>query len=70
MGAAGTAETNTVGTAETGAVGMVEKGAESAAGMGATGMVGAVIPTPVVNLGTSKISASREIGIQMKHKYI
>ena len=70
MGAAGTVETSTVGTVETSAVGMVEKGAEGAAGMGATGMAGAGIPTPAATPGPSNVSASREIGIQMKHKYI
>ena len=68
MGPAGTAETSTVGTTETGVVGTIEKGAESAAGMDATNMVGAGIPTPAP--GPSKVSVSREIGIQMKRKYI
>ena len=31
--------------------------------MGATGMVGAGIPTPAVTLDASKVSASKEIGI-------
>ena len=70
MGATGTAKTSTVGTAETGAMGMAEKGAKSAAGIGVTGMAGAGIPTPTATLGPSKVSASREIGIQMKRKYI
>ena len=70
MGPAGTAETSTVGTTETGVVGTVEKGAESAAGMDTTDMVGAGIPTPAATPGPSKVSASRDIGIQMKRKYI
>ena len=70
MGAVGAAETSTVGTAEAGAVGTVEKGAEGTTGTGATGMVAADIPTLAVTLGPSKVSASREVGVQMKHKYI
>ena len=70
MGAAGTIETSTVGIVEISAVGTVEKGAEGAAGMGTTGMAGAGIPTPAGTPGPSNVSASREIGIQMKHKYI
>ena len=53
-----------------GAVDMTEKSAESAAGIRATGMAGAGIPTPIATLDPSKVSASRKIGIQMKHKYI
>ena len=37
---------------------------------GATGMAGAGIPTPAATPSPSKVSASREIGIQMKCKYI
>ena len=69
MGATSVAETSIVGTAEAGAVGMAEKGAESATGMGATGVAGAGIPMPAAILGPSKVSASKEIGVQMKHKY-
>ena len=69
MGAAGAAETSAVGTAEAGVVGTAEKGAEGATGIGATGVVGAVIPTPAAIPGPSKVSASKEISVQMKHKY-
>ena len=68
MGAAGIAETSAVGTAEAGVVGTAEKGAEGAAGIGATGVVGAVIPTPATIPGPSNVSASEEIGVQMKRK--
>ena len=69
MGAASVAETSIVGTTEAGAVGTAEKGAESAIGMDATGVVGAGISTPAAIPGPSKVSASREIGVQIKHKY-
>ena len=69
MGAASVVETSTVGTAEVRAVGTAEKGAEGATGMGATGVVGAGIPTPAAIPGPSKVSASKEISVQMKHKY-
>ena len=69
MGAVGVAETSTVGTAEAGAVGTAEEGAEGAVGIGATGVAGAFISTPAAILGPSKVSASKEIGVQMKHKY-
>ena len=69
MGAAGIAETSAVGTAEAGVVGTAEKGAEGATGIGATGVVGAVIPTPAAIPGPSKVSASGEIGVQMKRNY-
>ena len=68
-GTAGVAETSTVGTAKAGAIGTTEKGAEGAAGTGATGVVGAGIPTPATIPDPSKVSASREIGVQMKCKY-
>ena len=58
------------GHSRTGAVDTAEKCAESAVGMGATGMAGAGIPMPAATLGPSKVSASRELGIQMKRKYI
>ena len=70
MGAAGVAETSIVGTAEAGAVGTAEKCAKGATGMGVTGVARVGIPTPVAILGPSKVSASKEIGVQMKHKYI
>ena len=69
MEAVGVAETSTVGTAEAGAVGTAEEGAEGAVGIGATGVAGAFISTPAAILGPSKVSASKEIGVQMKHKY-
>ena len=69
MGAAGVAETSTVGTAEAGAVGTAEKCAKGATGMGVTGVARVGIPTPVAILGPSKVSASKEIGVQMKRKY-
>ena len=69
MGAAGVAETSTIGTAEAGAVGTAEKNAEGAKGMGAVGVAEASIPTPAAIPGPSKVSASREIGVQMKCKY-
>ena len=69
MGAASAAETSTVGTAEAGVVGTAEKGAEGAARIGTAGVGGAVIPTPAAILGPSEVFASREIGVQMKHKY-
>ena len=69
MGAAGVAETSIVGTTEAGAVGTAGKGAEGATGMDATGMAGAFISTPAAILGPSKVSASKEIGVQMKRKY-
>ena len=69
MGAASVAETSTVGTTEAGVVGTAERGAESATGMGATGVVGAGISTPTAILGPSKVSANKEIGMQMKRKY-
>ena len=70
IGATGVVETSTVGTVEAEAVGTAEKGAECAAEIGATGVAGAVIPTPAVIPGPSKVSASKEISVQMKHKYI
>ena len=69
MGAASVAETSTVGTTKAGAVGTAEKGAESVTGMGTTGVAGAGISTPAAIPGPSKVSASREIGVQMKCKY-
>ena len=69
MGATGVAETSTVGTVEAGVVGTAEKGVEGAAGIGATGVAGAVIPMPATISGPSEVSASREIGVQMKRKY-
>ena len=69
MGAVGVAETSVVGTAKAGAVGTAQKGAEGATGIGATGVAGAVIPTPAAIPGPSKVSASKEIGVQMKRKY-
>ena len=69
IGATGVAETSTVGTAEAEAVGTAEKGAEGAARIGATGVVGAGIPTPAAIPGPSKVSASKEISVQMKQKY-
>ena len=69
MGAVGIAETSTVGTEEAGVVGTAETGAEGAAGIGTTGVAGAVIPTPAAISGPSEVSASREIGVQMKRKY-
>ena len=38
-------------------------------GIVATGVAGAVIPTPAIIPGPSKVSASKEIGVQMKRKY-
>ena len=69
MGAASAAETSTLGTADAGVVGTAEKGAEGAAGIGTAGVGGAVIPTPAAIPGPSEVSASREIGVQMKRKY-
>ena len=69
MGAAGVAETSTIGTAEAGAVGTAEKGTEGTTGMAITSAAGAGIPTPAAIPGPSKLSASREIGVQMKCKY-
>ena len=66
MGVAGTAKTSTVGTAKTGVVSTTETGAVGAVGMGVIGMAGAGIPTPAATPGPSKVSANREIGIQMK----
>ena len=53
-----------------GAASTAEAGVEGMAGMGAKVMAGAGIPTPIATLDPSKVSASRKIGIQMKHKYI
>ena len=58
MGAVGMAETSTVGMAETGAEGTVR--------IGAMGMARAGIPTSAAIPNPSKVSANREIGIQMK----
>ena len=69
MGAAGAAETSTVGTAEAEVVGTAEKGAEGTARIGATGVAGAVISTPAAIPDPSEVSASKEIGVQMKRKY-
>ena len=69
MGATGVAETSTVGTVEAGVVGTAETGTEGAVGIGATGVARAVIPTPTAISGLSEVSASREIGVQVKHKY-
>ena len=69
MGAAGVVETSIIRTAEAGAVGTAEKGVEGATGTGATGVAGAGIPIPAAIPGPSKVSASREIGVQMKRKY-
>ena len=69
MGAAGVAETSTVGTVEAGVVGTAETGVEGAAGIGAIGVAGVVIPTPAAIFGSSEVSASGEIGVQMKRKY-
>ena len=60
MGAVGMAETSTVGTAEASAEGTTR--------MGVTGMVEAGIPTPAATPGPSKVSASKEIGIQIRRK--
>ena len=54
IGATGVAGKGTAGTKETGAV------VEGAARIGATGVVGAVIPTPAAISGPSEVSASRE----------
>ena len=69
MGAVGVAETSTVGTTEAGAVGTAEEGVEGAVGIGTTAVAGAVISMPAAIPGPSKVFASREIGVQMKHKY-
>ena len=69
MGATSVAETSTVGTAEAGVVGTTETSTEGAAGIGATGVAGAVIPMPAAISGTSEVSASGEINMQMKRKY-
>ena len=69
MRAASVAETSTVGAAEAGAVGTTKKGVEGATGMGATGVARADIPIPIAIPGPSKVSASKEIGIQMTRKY-
>ena len=70
MGATGVAGKVTAGTEETGAVGTAETGTEGAAGIGATGAAGAVILTPAAISGPSEVSASGEISMQMKRKYI
>ena len=64
------AETNIVGIVEIGVVGTIETGAKVVVGMGATGMVGVGIPMPTATPSPSKVSTSKEIGIQMKRKYI
>ena len=64
MGATGVVGKGTAGTEETGAVGTAETGTE-----GAAGAVGAVIPTPAAISDPSRVSASGEISMQMKHKY-
>ena len=69
MGAAGIAETSTVGTEKAGVVGTAETGAEGAAGIDTTGVARAVISTPAAIPDPSKVSANREIGVQMKRKY-
>ena len=69
IGATGVAGKGTAGTEETGVVGTAETGTEGAAGIGATGAVGAVIPTPAAISDPSRVSASGEISMQMKHKY-
>ena len=69
MGAADVVEKSTVGKAEAGAVGTVEKDAEGVTRMGAMGVAGAGIPTPDAILGLLKVSAIKEIGMQMKCKY-
>ena len=51
-----------------GATGVAETGTESAAGIGATGAAGAVIPTPAAISDSSEVSASGEISMQMKRK--
>ena len=48
---------------------MAEKGTESAAGAGATGEVGAVIPSPTAISGPLEVSASGEMSMQTKRKY-
>ena len=68
IGAAGVVETSIVGTTEAGAVGTAEKGAEGAAGIGATSVARAVIPMLAAIPSSSKVSASKEIGMQMKRK--
>ena len=69
MGAMGVAETSTVGTEKAGVVGTAETGAEGATGIDTTGVAGVVIPTLAAISGPSEVSASREIGVQMKCKY-
>ena len=69
MGATGVTRKVTASTEETGAVGTAETGTEGAAGIGATGVAGAIIPMPTAISGPSKVSASGEISMQMKHKY-
>ena len=69
MGAASVVKTSTVGTVEAGAVGTAKKGAENATGMGATSVAGAGISMPTTIPSPSKVSTSKEIGVQMKRKY-
>ena len=69
MGATGVAGKVTASTEETGAVGTAETGTEGAAGIGTTGAAGVVIPTPAAIFGSSEVSASGEISMQMKRRY-
>ena len=69
MGATGVTGRGIVGTEGTEAVGMAETGTESAAGAGATGEAGAVIPSPATISGPLEVSASGEMSMQTKRKY-